>query len=205
MQRYSRILVISLSLSATLLNSACSSLPARTTGESGQHTHPARSYQDNIQLSGKIAVHYQKNNQTQNLPANFTWEQTGSALKLTLFSPLGQTMARITQNAQGALLEQDGKMPLQAENLDQLLATALRWPLPVAGMRDWLQGAIRLDNGERQLLEPVDQTVDNAGWKIRYASWYVSPAMPKRIDLSRYTTEVGEVSLNIFIEAPETP
>jgi outer membrane lipoprotein LolB len=204
MQRYSRILLITSSLLTGFFNSACSILPA-TSGLPPSSAYTQRNYQDHIQLSGKLAIHYEKNNQTQNLPANFIWEQNGKDLKVTILSPLGQTLARITDNAQGAMLEQDGKMPVQASDLDQLLATTLRWPLPVSGMRDWLQGSLLQPDGSHRMLNAADQTVEAAGWKIRYASWHTTPVMPKRIDLSRYTTETGEVSLNIFVEAPETP
>jgi outer membrane lipoprotein LolB len=96
-------------------------------------------------------------------------------------------------------------MPLQADNLDQLLADALRWPLPVSGMRDWLQGFIRQPDGSRTALVATDQTINSDGWNIRYASWHASTNLPKRIDLNRYTTSAGEVILNIFIEAPQNP
>jgi outer membrane lipoprotein LolB len=192
-------------LSGTLLSSACSSLPQATTNSAERLHSVSRSYQETIHLSGKISVRYEHNNKPQNLPGSFEWEQTGNSLQITLFSPVGQTIAKITQNERGALLEQEGKMPLQADNLDQLLADALRWPLPVSGMRDWLQGFIRQPDGSRTALTASDQIISSNGWSIRYASWHESTNSPKRIDLNRYTTSAGEVTLNIFIEAPQNP
>ena len=205
MYRYSRIFMLLTGLSGALLSSACSSLPPATTNSAEPLRSVSRSYQENIHLSGKISVRYEHNNKPQNLPGSFEWEQTGNSLQISLFSPVGQTIARITQNERGALLEQEGKMPLQADNLDQLLADTLRWPLPVSGMRDWLQGFIRQPDGSRTALHATDQTVSTDGWNIRYASWHASSNSPKRIDLSRYTTSAGEVTLNIFIEAPQNP
>lgn len=204
MYRYSRIFMLLTGLSGALLSSACSSLPPATSNAEPLRS-VSRSYQENIHLSGKISVRYEHNNKPQNLPGSFEWEQTGNSLQISLFSPVGQTIARITQNERGALLEQEGKMPLQADNLDQLLADTLRWPLPVSGMRDWLQGFIRQPDGSRTALHATDQTVSTDGWNIRYASWHASSNSPKRIDLSRYTTSAGEVTLNIFIEAPQNP
>lgn len=205
MNRYSRIFTLLTGLSGALLSSACSSLPQATTNSAERLHSVSRSYQETIHLSGKISVRYEHNNKPQNLPGNFEWEQTGNSLQITLFSPVGQTIAKITQNERGALLEQEGKMPLQADNLDQLLADALRWPLPVSGMRDWLQGFIRQPDGSRTALTGSDQTISSDGWNIRYASWHASTNSPKRIDLNRYTTSAGEVILNIFIEAPQNP
>lgn len=205
MNRYSRIFMLLTGLSGALLSSACSSLPQATTNSAERLHSVSRSYQETIHLSGKISVRYEHNNKPQNLPGNFEWEQTGNSLQITLFSPIGQTIAKITQNERGALLEQEGKMPLQADNLDQLLADALRWPLPVSGMRDWLQGFIRQPDGSRTALTASDQTINSDGWNIRYASWHESTNSPKRIDLNRYTTSAGEVTLNIFIEAPQNP
>ncbi|MBC3927171.1 lipoprotein insertase outer membrane protein LolB [Undibacterium sp. CY21W] len=205
MNRYSRIFMLLTGLSGALLSSACSSLPQATTNSAERLHSVSRSYQETIHLSGKISVRYEHNNKPQNLPGSFEWEQTGNSLQITLFSPVGQTIAKITQNERGALLEQEGKMPQQADNLDQLLADALRWPLPVSGMRDWLQGFIRQSDGSRTALTASDQTISSDGWNIRYASWHESTNSPKRIDLNRYTTSAGEVTLNIFIEAPQNP
>ena len=205
MNRYSRIFMLLTGLSGALLSSACSSLPQATINSAERLYSVSRSYQETIHLSGKISVRYEHNNKPQNLPGSFEWEQTGNSLQITLFSPIGQTIAKITQNERGALLEQEGKIPLQADNLDLLLADALRWPLPVSGMRDWLQGFIRQPDGSRTALTASDQTINSDGWNIRYASWHESTNSPKRIDLNRYTTSAGEVTLNIFIEAPQNP
>lgn len=165
-----------------------------------------RQYHASIQLSGKISLHYEKNHQQQDLPASFLWEQQPGLLRLSLFSPLGQTLARITQTPGLALLEQDGKPPKSAADLDQLLADTLQWPLPLAGLQDWLQGCLRSSDGQCRMLAAEDQTVRQDGWTIRYLNWHPAPAvLPRRIDLNRYTSQAGPVSLNIFIEAPENP
>ncbi|MBC3884041.1 lipoprotein insertase outer membrane protein LolB [Undibacterium griseum] len=189
-----------------VLGSGCTTTTALQTpathaasGVSAPET-PARLYQNQIQLSGKISVRYEQNGKPQNLTGNFEWDQQDDRLQILLSSPLGQTLARITQNAQGAMLEQEGKMPHQANNLDQLISDTLHWPLPVSGLRDWLQGFVRTKDGHPLALLPADQTLEADGWKIRYASWHQSPVQPKRIDLSRYSQTAGEVSLSIYLE-----
>ena len=159
-------------------------------------------YQDDIQLSGKISVRYENENKPQQLPGSFEWEQRGQHLQITLFSPLGQTLAKITQDENRAILEQDGQAPRYAQNLDQLLQDSLGWALPVSGLRDWLQGFVRQADGKQQALSRIDQKLDSDGWTLRYASWQSEIYLPKRIELNRYTTKAGNVSISIFIAAP---
>ncbi|MFZ6654169.1 lipoprotein insertase outer membrane protein LolB [Undibacterium sp. TJN19] len=163
-------------------------------------TGTARPYKDQIQISGRITVQYQQAGKPQNLPGSFEWDQNADAIRISLLSPLGQTLARITQNKQGATLEQDGKETRQASNLNQLLQDTLGWPLPVAGLRDWLQGYVAINGNVLTALKPEDQTVESQGWKLRYATWHEAPDFPKRIDLQRYTEQAGDVSIRIVID-----
>ncbi|MBI3284877.1 MAG: outer membrane lipoprotein LolB [Burkholderiales bacterium] len=196
--------MLCLSLSGALLESACGSLPARGDDTAAQ-AGAIRAYQQQIQISGRITAHYQQNGKPQTLPAGFDWEQSAGGIVLTLYSPLGQTIARISQDAHGARLEQEGQSPRWAADLNQLAAEALGWPLPVSGLRDWLQGYVRQTDGRLQRLAAQDQTLDSEGWQLRYASWQDPPDFPKRIDLHRYTDEAGEVSLRIVIDQWKTP
>ncbi|MFZ6849849.1 lipoprotein insertase outer membrane protein LolB [Undibacterium sp. RuRC25W] len=205
MHRYSRTFTLVASTLTMLLCSACSSLdmPQQSAATQVAALSP-RIYQKSIQLSGKISVRYEKNGKPEQLPGSFEWDQNGSNLHITLLSPLGQTVARITQDEQRAILEQDGQAPRYAQNLNQLLQDHLGWALPVAGMRDWLQGFTLQADGTRQALSRIDQQLDSDGWTLRYVSWQQDVDLPKRIELSRYTTEVGNVSISIFIQAPNT-
>ncbi|WP_423043777.1 lipoprotein insertase outer membrane protein LolB [Undibacterium sp. Dicai25W] len=201
--KYSRWLTLSVMFASLILCSACASIGMQQAQNSVNATSfDSRTYQDNIQLSGKISVRYEKDNKPQQLPGSFEWEQSGQHLRINLLSPLGQTLARITLDDSRAILEQEGQSPRYAQNLDQLLQESLGWSLPVAGMRDWLQGFIPQENGQRQALIRVDQTLQNSGWTLRYASWQDHTDLPKRIELSRYTQQAGNVSISIFIQAP---
>ena len=159
-----------------------------------------RQYQPKIQISGRINIQYQQADKPQNMPGNFEWEQDAQGIRINLLSQLGQTLARITQTANGAVLEQSGKEPRQAADIDQLLQTTLGWSLPVAGMRDWLQGFVATNGNKAAALKAVDQTVTTEGWTLRYASWQADGSFPKRIDLQRYTEQAGDVSIRIVID-----
>ncbi|MFZ6781152.1 lipoprotein insertase outer membrane protein LolB [Undibacterium sp. Ji83W] len=196
-----------------LLSTGCASLnspaqtPAAVTASTANASNASnaanlastRQYQQKIQISGKISIQYQQADKPQSLPGGFEWEQDTQGIRINLLSPLGQTMARITQTAQGATLEQDGKAPRSASDLDQLLQDTLGWSLPVAGLRDWLQGFVAADGKPLVAVKAEDQTVNTQGWKLRYVSWHEQPSFPKRIDLQRYTEQAGDVSIRIVV------
>ena len=200
---FSRWLTLSASVACLILCSGCASFSTQREQNSDNATSfGPRTYQDNIQLSGKISVRYEKDNKPQQLPGSFEWEQRGPHLRINLLSPLGQTLARITLDDNRAILEQEGQPPRYAQDLDQLLQNSLGWSLPAAGMRDWLQGFIPQANGQHLALHRLDQTLEDNGWTLRYASWQEQSDLPKRIELSRYTQQAGNVNISIYIQAP---
>jgi outer membrane lipoprotein LolB len=162
-----------------------------------------RPYRDEIDLSGRLSVRYQNNGQEEALHGSFVWNQNPARTSITLLSPLGQTMAIIDVTRDGATLSQAGQPVRMAADADALAAGTLGWPLPVAGLRDWLQGYAVDANGSRFIASP--QTTDVAtrdGWRIRYAGWQDDspPNRPKRIDLERSTAQAGDVSIRIVID-----
>ncbi|MFZ6641719.1 lipoprotein insertase outer membrane protein LolB [Undibacterium sp. TC4M20W] len=189
-------------LFCTLFSTGCASLngPAQVPATASTATTAStRQYQQKIQISGKISIQYQQADKPQSLPGGFEWEQDAQGIRITLLSQLDQIMARITQNAQGATLELNGKAPRTASDLDQLLQDTLGWSLPVAGLRDWLQGFVAIDGKQLSAVKAEDQTLTTQGWKLRYVSWHEQPNFPKRIDLQRYTEQAGDVSIRIVV------
>ncbi|MFD2270583.1 lipoprotein insertase outer membrane protein LolB [Undibacterium arcticum] len=97
----------------------------------------------------------------------------------------------------------------RAADVDALAADALGWPLPVAGLREWLQGFATNVDGRRFIASAQNDSVNTRdGWRIRYVSWQDEPdrngatiTHPKRIDLARSTAQAGEVSMRIVIDS----
>lgn len=205
---YSRFFLISTSLALSLLVSACGSLRLPPAASVSTATTALRSYQQQLQLSGRIQVQYQQNDKPQSLPGSFEWIQSKDSTDITLISPLGQTIATISQNAGGASLQQANQPLRSAADLDSLLNETLGWPLPVSGLRDWLQGYVLTADGKHQMLAAQENlNLEADGWRIRYVSWQEQDGLlhPKRIDLQRYTSEAGEVSMRIIIDQWKTP
>ncbi|PRC93772.1 lipoprotein insertase outer membrane protein LolB [Solimicrobium silvestre] len=181
--------------------SACSSLtPSSPTNASQLPT--TREYHQQIEMSGRLSAQYEANNKPQAVHINFSWSQTPQQTLITLGSPTGQTLATILINAQGAQLTQADKAPRFASDANQLFIDMLGWPLPIAGLKDWLQGFITADHAT-----PITEATSNNalvvdGWLLRYASWQTENNVerPKRLDLSRQTEPAGLVSLRIVVD-----
>jgi len=197
-------------LRATLL-----ALPLLAAGCAGISTTPqlpaqagiVRNYQQAIDITGRMSVRYQQYGRDEALHGSFEWQQRPGKTQLTLSSPLGQTLAQIAILPDGATLTQSGQPPLAAANADALTVQALGWPLPVSGLRDWLQGHVTERSGKKRIATPQDENTDIEtidGWRIRYAAWDNAAApRPRRIDLSRSTEQAGEVALRLVIDTYE--
>lgn len=200
-------------LSAALLPllAACSTLAPSSSptspASSASASSPAeRRIAENIEASGRLSLRYQGPQNEEAVHGSFTWMQTPAQTRITLLSPLGQTIALIEVSPQGASLSQAGQPVRHAADVDALTAQTLGWPLPVSGLREWLQGIALTASGQRFVATPQDSEVTTRdGWRIRYANWQpdnASPqARPKRIDLVRNTQQAGEVSIRIAIDS----
>lgn len=188
---------------ATLLGGCAGLLPQSEPAPAVQQAL-RRSYIENIDMTGRLSVRYQGPQQEEGLHGNFTWNQTSRHTSVSLLSPLGQTVAVVDVMPDSARLTQTGRPPRSAADVDQLTAQTLGWPLPVGSLRHWLQGFVT-DMGGRQIVAMPDtgEITTRDGWRIRYANWdeKMAPARPRRMDLSRYTAQAGEVSIRIVIDS----
>jgi outer membrane lipoprotein LolB len=196
-------------VSLTLLLAGCASLtPPQNPGESpqAQQTALPRPFQEAIDLTGRLSMHYQGAFKEEALHGNFTWAQQPAQTTVTMLSPLGQTLAVIDLTPAGATLTQAGQQPRAAADVDTLTAETLGWPLPVSGLRDWLQGFATDTHGRRFVATPESaDVVTRDGWHLHYADWQdaaspAAPQRPRRIDLERSTKQAGEVAIRIVID-----
>ena len=173
--------------------------------DSGANTVAAQDYHAAIELGGRLSVRYQRNGRDEAMHGSFSWSQTAARTFVTLSSPLGQTLATIELTPQGATLVQPGQPARSAVDADALAADAFGWPLPVANLRNWLQGYTLDAHGRRSAAAgsagPI-RTPD--GWQIRYPAWQPGDSgsdRPKRIDLVRHTAAAGEIAIRIVIDS----
>ncbi|AEK60449.1 putative Outer-membrane lipoprotein, precursor [Collimonas fungivorans Ter331] len=193
---------------AIMALSGCSTLP-QSSNTASVASGAARQYHQAIDVSGRLSIRYQQDGKEQAVHGSFTWAQGKQETVITLLSPLGQTLATINIAADQATLKQSGQPARSASDVDALTVQALGWPLPVAGLRDWLQGFGQNAAGQRFSAAPAADdgfsvtTADK--WLIQYTNWQDqnngAESYPKRIDLARNTAQAGEVAIRIVIDS----
>ena len=196
-------------LAATILAAAlagCASAPERPAGP--PPSGPVAPYAETIELSGKLNVNYVKDGNNEPLIGRFDWQQSAQRTDVTIFNPLGQTVAQIAVTPQGATLKEGNKPLRTAESIDALSAQALGWTLPVSGLREWLQGYATAADGLQFRASPANATVTTAdGWRLHYVSWHdgavASAPRPKRIDVERGATgQIDAMTIQVVLDAP---
>ncbi|MBY0572844.1 MAG: lipoprotein insertase outer membrane protein LolB [Undibacterium sp.] len=184
--------------------SACVSTNSTNSGASSARpaSKPIQAYQEQVQLAGHLSVQYTQNEKEENLHGSFEWLQNPKELAIVLSSPLGQTIANIKQDKNGASLEQAKKEIITAPDIAQLLNENLGWAIPVNELKLWLQGFDLTADGKKIAI-PVqdDLQLKSQGWQLRFVSWYrEGAAHPKRIDLNHTHPQLGEVKIRIVID-----
>jgi outer membrane lipoprotein LolB len=153
-----------LALAATVLTGCA-------TGTANLSTATVGDYRETIDLAGRLSVNYQKDGRPESLNGNFNWEQRPGTTDVTLMSPLGQTVAAISVTPGAATLTQGGQARTAAD-IDSLTQQTLGWPLPVSGLRDWLQGYAVDAQGQRFRASPASNSVTTKdGWRLRFVEW----------------------------------
>ena len=202
-------------LGLVLALSACSTLTSPFSSGAAPSAGTVAPYREQVELTGRLNVVYQKNDKPESATVNFNWQQTAQRTDVTLYSPVGSTLATIAVTPHEAVLTQSGKAPRSAPDVDALSAQLLGWSLPVSGLRDWLQGYAVGADGKRFVASPANDSVTTRdGWRLRYVSWQdaseTSPGalpQPRRIDAERNTSAQSDaVSLRIVLDpAPSVP
>ena len=192
-----------------LVTSGCAAIvlaACATTAPTSMSQAPVGAYRDVIDLAGRLSVNYEKDGKPETLSGKFNWSQKGERIDVALVSPLGQTLAKISVTPDSATLTQTDQAPRVAKDINSLTAQALGWSLPVAGLRDWLQGYATAPGGKRFTASPASNSVTTAdGWRLTFVSWQDEAAaqpVPKRIDAERVATATTEpLAIRIVIDA----
>lgn len=132
--------------------------------------------------------------------SSLRWRHDAGNDELWLMSPVGQTLAHILADAAGATLTTPDQQEYRAQSAESLTRRALGWPLPLGGLRYWIQAVlapgdsatlVNRDNAGRLLL------IEQDGWSVRYAypERPASSALPRQLDLAR-----GEQRIRLVID-----
>ena len=131
-----------------------------------------------FEMSGRIAVR----NGQQNEIAKLRWTHEKASDRWVISSPLGNEVARISSDANGALLEQAGAAPQRAESFSSLTERLLGVALEPAELAAWLHGA------------PPREA---AGWKVTLDEQQAAG----RVQVARrMTASRGEVTVRLVVD-----
>ena len=186
-----------LALAATVLTGCA-------TGTANLSTATVGDYRETIDLAGRLSVNYQKDGRPESLNGNFNWEQRPGTIDVTLMSPLGQTVAAISVTPGAATLTQGGQARTAAD-IDSLTQQTLGWPLPVSGLRDWLQGYAVDAQGQRFRASPASNSVTTKdGWRLRFVEWQDGGAaaapVPRLIQAERAASgDIQDLAIRIVV------
>lgn len=191
-------------IGASLLLAGCQTTPP---GKpiTQQQAQQQRQFQEKITLLGRVSIQYLENQEPQNIQLDYEWQQQVglNTLQIGLSTSLGQTVARIKQNAMGASLEQAKQATRYASDTEQLLADSLGWTMPVKGLTAWLQG-FDLNTNDQLVAMPVQDAfqTQSQGWRLRVVSWQDlnQRVLPRRIDLERETEALGLIKIRILVD-----
>ncbi|KQQ86629.1 outer membrane lipoprotein LolB [Massilia sp. Leaf139] len=175
--------------------------PSATTGA----PVAATAYRETIELTGRLQVSYKKDGQPGNMNGPFEWSQRPGQLDVVFLNPLKQIAATINVTPQQATFTEAGRAPRSAADIDTLSRETLGWPLPVSGLRDWLQGYATDASGKRFAASAANNSVfTQDGWRLRFVSWQNAKEggqMPREIVAERSATaDADELSIRILLD-----
>lgn len=159
---------------AVVLLGACASLPPPLP--------PERSY------SGRFAATATLDGRSDSQSGRFVLQTRGAELTLDLATPLGTTLARLQDGPEGARLRApapDGRMQeVQGASAEALALQLLGWPLPLAGIRFWIEG--RPMPGAAVQLRGADgaDLLQQDGWTIAVQERFAD-GLPRRLQITR--------------------
>ena len=139
---------------------------------------------ESFQLDGRINLRVQK----EGYPGRVRWQHSPKVDELWFYSPLGSTVAKLKQDASGAVLVTSDGREHRAPDLQQLAFEVLGWDLPLDGLPYWVRGLAWPGAGKEE--ETFDdrgrlKQLSQAGWEVSYLDW--APAgvagLPSKLDV----------------------
>jgi outer membrane lipoprotein LolB len=107
----------------------------------------------------------------QNENFGFRWEQSPHLQELSIYDPLGRTVARITVDASGAHLETISGEHRHARNLSTLLSMVLHVELPAAELPDWMLGLRGNTSTISNNASGLPNILRSGPWQVHYLQY----------------------------------
>lgn len=151
---------------------------------------------------GRFSASINRGGTAEAVTGRFTLTTHAARTTLDLASPLGNTVARVEADANGATLtapQADGTLAtFKGESPEALAESVLGLSLPVSGLADWIAGRPVPDRPAR--VSPKDgpvQRIEQDGWSIIVDERFEDTGMPRRLSLDRAAGANAEGSLRL--------
>lgn len=136
---------------------------------------------------GRFSVTATWPDRTENTSGRFSLSVHSDGLTLDLASALGNTLARIETDANGARMTApaaNGVMQqVRGPSADALAEQVLGWSLPVSGIADWIVGRPAPARPYRSM--PEGAAIEQDGWMIRVLDRFDGNGAPRRLTFER--------------------
>ena len=151
---------------------------------------PVRSAINQFKLSGRLAVR----NGAESFSGRIDWRHgDDGSERILLSSPLGQGLAELDADRQGARLHTSDNKRYAGPSLDDLSEQVFGARLPLSSLPRWVLGDAPGD-GKRLALDSLGRPASfwMAGWRVAYLSYEseMANALPSLIRLSRDELDV---------------
>lgn len=152
-----------------------------------------------FKINGRIGV------QTQGygLSGNIHWMHSKEKDAIDLYSPLGNKMAAIVKNADGASLTSQDGTTIKAQDAETLTELTLGWRLPLSRLSNWILGRPAEGVVSAFTFDEKGQAskFNQDGWEISYMQYQSEsqPALPSKINLRN-----PKMNVRIIIESWDT-
>jgi len=165
-------------LAITLVVMGCAAPGPDTRPVAGEATTP-------FDLNGRVLVTYDG----RAFSSGVRWSHAAQRDEIWLLSPVGQTLAYILSEAEGATLTAADQKEYRAASVEELTRSALGWELPLGRLRYWVLGetvsgsradAVEVDSSRRLIALTQD------GWRISIVHYPPTEhdGLPRRLDLA---------------------
>ena len=177
------------------VNAGCSSLPR--TAQALFETAPV------FALQGRFSATVTTATGSENLTARIEWKHAANADELTLGSPLGNDLARITRNAQGVELITARQERFTAPDVESLTQTHLGFTLPLTQLVAWVQAEPATTSAQVERdAQGRALRLNEDGWVIEYVYADEASKQARRITMLRAAsaTHAQSLELRLVIE-----
>ncbi len=154
-----------------------------------------------FELAGRIVVRYQE----RGFSSSLRWKQAPGRDDIWLAAPLGQTIAYLEADANGATLTASDQRQYRASSIESLTKSAFGWRFPVDGLRYWVFGeaapgaaaaGIERDDARRLV------RLQDGDWQIAFNYAAPDATRPSRLDIVGNDAEIRLAVDSLLRDAP---